>query len=141
MDQRISLVTLGVDDLSRAIDFYAALGWRPHARSVPGEVAFFQAGGSALALWGRAALAADAGIDHDAGGWGGVVLAHNVAAPAEVDDLLHTAASAGGTVVRPGAATSWGGYSGLFRDPDGHAWEVAVNPDWRLTADGSIDLG
>lgn len=141
MEQRVSLITLGVDDLPRAIGFYEALGWRAHARSVPGEVAFFQAGGSVLALWGRAALVADTGIEHDGGGWGGMVLAHNVSAPAEVDDILRAAEAAGGTVTRRGSATSWGGYSGLFCDTDGHAWEVAVNPDWRLDADGSVDLG
>ena len=140
MDQRVSLITLGVADLERATAFYGALGWTPHARSVPGEVAFFQAGALVVALWSRAALASDTGVV-DGGGWGGVTLAHNVATTAEVDAILEVADRAGGVVTRAGAPTDWGGYSGVFRDPDGHAWEVAVNPEWVLGADGAVLLG
>lgn len=140
MQQRVSLITLGVADLARSIAFYRELGWEPHAGSVDGEVAFYQAGGLVVALWSRASLAADSGvIDH--GGWGGVTLAHNVALPGEVDDLLTAAVKAGGRLAREAAATDWGGYSGVFVDPDGHPWEVAVNPGWRIAEDGSIDLG
>jgi len=139
MRQRLSLVTLGVADLHRAIAFYRALGWEPHSRSVPGEVAFYQAGGMVVALWSRTALAADSGVA-DPGGWGGVTLAHNVEDAGEVDGILRAAEDAGGTVTRAAGPTEWGGYSGVFTDPDGHAWEIAVNPGWPLQADGSIVL-
>lgn len=140
MQQRISLITLGVADLERAVAFYRALGWELHEASVPGEVAFYQAGGMALALWSRAALAEDSRVT-DGGRWGGVTLAHNVAEPAEVDAVLRAARDAGGVIGRDGAPTAWGGYSGVFLDPDGHPWEVAVNPAWPLAADGSVRLG
>jgi len=138
VEQRVSLVTLGVGDLGRARAFYEALGWTTGA--APGdEVVFFQAGGMVVALWGRAELAEDSGVE-DAGGWGGVTLAHNVRSPAEVDAVLAEAAAAGATVTKPGAETFWGGYSGAFTDPDGHAWEVAHNPHWTLADDGSVSL-
>ena len=138
MDQRVSLVTLGVADVQRARAFYEALGWRA-ARIEADDVVFFQAGGMVLALWGRAALAADAGIP-DPGGFGGIGLAHNVGSPAEVDAVLEEARVAGATVTRPGEATFWGGYSGAFTDLDGHPWEVAHNPSWTLEADGSVRI-
>ena len=137
MEQRISLITLGVADLRRAMDFYAALGWE--GSSPDDDVAFFQAGGMVLALWDRAKLAADSGVT-DSPGWGGVTLAHNVRSPAEVDAVIEQAAAAGGTVARPGAKTFWGGYSGAFHDPDGHPWEVAHNPTWTIADDGSVRL-
>ena len=138
MEQRLSLVTLGVADLARAKAFYEALGWS--GQSPSDDVVFFQAGGMVVALWGRGQLAEDSVTD-DAGGWGGITLAHNVGSPEEVDAVLAEAERAGGTVARPGAATSWGGYSGVFHDPDGHPWEVAHNPFWTLAEDGSISLG
>ncbi len=138
MEQRVSLVTLGVRDLARARAFYETLGWRTNA--APGdEVVFFQAGGMIIALWGRAELAEDSGVE-DSGGWGGITLAHNVRSPAEVDAVIAEAEAAGATVTRPGAATFWGGYSGAFTDSDGHAWEVAHNPHWTLAKDGSVSL-
>ena len=100
---------------------------------------FFQAGGMIVALWGREELAADSTVE-DGGGWGGVTVAHNVASAAEVDAVLEEAAAAGGTIGRAGAPTSWGGYSGIFIDPEGHPWEVAHNPYWSLAEDGSIYL-
>ena len=137
MEQRLSLVTLGVADLGRAKAFYEALGW---SGSSPSEgVVFFQAGGMVVALWGREQLAEDS-VAEDAGGWGGITLAHNVRSPEEVDAVLAEAGRAGGTVARAGAATFWGGYSGVFHDPDGHPWEVAHNPFWTLAEDGSISL-
>lgn len=139
MEPRISLITLGVDDLARSITFYRAMGWTPHPSSVDGEVAFFQSGGMVLALWSRAALAADSGVV-DAGGWGGVTLAHNVDARDDVDEILSVAEAAGARVARTGAPTEWGGYSGVFVGPDGHPWEVAVNPAWPIGEDGSITL-
>ncbi|MEX0151796.1 VOC family protein [Microbacterium sp. LMI1-1-1.1] len=140
MDQRVTLVTLGVANLERAIAFYGALGWRAHSSSVAGEVAFFDAGGMVVALWDRAALAADSGVA-DAGGWGGITLAHNVGDAAQVDRILAQAESAGARLARAGAETPWGGYSGVFVDPDGHPWEVAVNPGWPLDAQSRPVLG
>ena len=138
MEQRISLITLGVADLRRAMDFYAAMGW--DGSSPDDDVAFFQAAGMVFALWGRAKLAADSGTQDD-GGWGGITLAHNVRSPAEVDAVLEQARAAGGDVVRPGAETFWGGYSGVFHDPDGHVWEVAHNPRWTIADDGTVSIG
>ncbi len=133
MDQRLSLVTLGVADLDHARQFYEALGWRPTGPTT--DVVFFQAGGMVLGLWGRGELARDTLVD-DAGGWGGITLAHNVGSPEAVDALLAEVGEAGGTVRRSGAPTEWGGYSGLFSDLDGHCWEVAHNPFWTVTDDG-----
>jgi uncharacterized protein len=138
MEQRVSLITLGVADLARARRFYEGLGWVTNA-GPDDDVVFFQAGGMIVALWGRAQLAADSGVE-DAGGWGGITLAHNVRSPDEVDAVLSEARSAGGTIVRPGDETFWGGYSGVFVDPDGHPWEVAHNPHWALGEDGSVFL-
>ena len=141
MQQRLSLVTLGVADLARARRFYGrGLGWRESGASTA-EVAFYDAGGVALALFSRAALAADAGVSGAGTGFGGVALAHNVRSPAEADAVLEEARAAGGTITRPGGATFWGGYSGAFTDPDGHPWEVAHNPFWTLADDGSIRIG
>ncbi len=137
MDQRLSCLTLGVADLGRAVAFYEALGWRG---VVQDDVAFFQVGGFVLGLWSRTALAQDSGVV-DAGGWGGVTLAYNTREPAEVDAVLALAAAAGGTVARAAGETFWGGYSGVFVDPDGHPWEVAHNPFWRVTDDGRTLLG
>ncbi|MGB2953540.1 MAG: VOC family protein [Gaiellaceae bacterium] len=138
MDQRVSLVTLGVADVGRARRFYESLGWQSGAEP-DAEVVFFQAGGMIVALWSRAELAADSGVE-DRGGFGGVTLAHNVGSPADVDRVLEQAANAGAEIARPGAATFWGGYSGVFVDPDGHPWEVAHNPGWTLGDDGSVRL-
>jgi catechol 2,3-dioxygenase-like lactoylglutathione lyase family enzyme len=138
VEQRVSLVTLGVGDLSRARAFYEALGWRTGA-APDDDVVFFQTGGMIVALWGRDELAADSGVD-DTGGWGGVTLAHNVRSPAEVDRVLAEAEGAGATIPRRGAETFWGGYSGVFVDPDGHPWEVAHNPHWTIRDDGSVEL-
>jgi catechol 2,3-dioxygenase-like lactoylglutathione lyase family enzyme len=137
VEQRVSLITLGVADLARAKAFYEALGW---CGSQPADdVVFFQAGGLVLGLWGRAQLAEDSAVD-DTGGWGGITSAHNVRSSAEVDAVLAEAERAGGTIARAGAPTFWGGYSGVFHDPDGHPWEVAHNPFWTIRDDGSIDL-
>ncbi len=129
MEQRISLVTLGVRDLQRARKFYEALGWSG-AQQPDDEVAFYQAGGIVFGLW--AAL----------GGHGapGVELAHNVRSPEEVDVLLADAERAGGTIIRSAARADWGGDTGAFSDPDGYVWEVAHNPGWTLADDGSVRL-
>ena len=138
MEQRVSLITLGVADVSRSRVFYEALGWTTSAKP-DSDVVFFQAGGMVVALWSRAQLAGDTAVE-DRGGWGGIALAHNVRSPAEVDAVLAEAQAAGATIARPGAETFWGGYSGVFVDPDGHPWEVAHNPHWTLADDGSIRL-
>jgi catechol 2,3-dioxygenase-like lactoylglutathione lyase family enzyme len=136
MEQRISVLTLGVRDLEVARRFYQALGWRPHPSSEGTDVVFFQVGGIVVGLWGRDQLAEDSCVP-DAGGWGGVTLACNVADPATVDAVLARAETAGARIGRPGAPTFWGGYSGVFVDPDGHPWEVAHNPGWTITAEGA----
>ena len=138
MEQRVSLVTLGVTDLGRARAFYERLGWSTAAEP-DAEIVFFQAGGMIVALWDRAELARDSGVE-DRGGFGGITLAHNVASPVAVDTVLEEARAAGATVTRAPEATFWGGYSGIFTDPDGHAWEVAHNPFWTLRDDGSVEL-
>ncbi len=138
MEPRVSLVTLGVSDVYRARIFYELLGWATTAKSED-DVVFFQAGGMVVALWDRAKLAEDSGVV-DSGGWGGITLAHNVRSPEEVDAVLAKVREAGGTIHREGAETFWGGYSGVFSDPDGHPWEVAYNPGWKLDADGSVEL-
>ena len=139
MEQRLSLVTLGVADLERAVAFYAALGWEPGNDVAAQDVAFFQGPGMIVALWHRDELAADSAVA-DGGGWGGITLAHNVRSPEEVDAVLAEAERAGATIGRTGAATEWGGYSGVFIDPDGHPWEVAHNPFWTIGEDGGISL-
>jgi predicted lactoylglutathione lyase len=139
MEQRVSLITLGVADLVRARAFYEALGWTTGAAPAD-DVVFFQAGGMVVALWSRAELAGDSGVE-DGGGWGGVTLAYNVRSPAEVDAVIDEARRAGARIAREGAATFWGGYSGVFVDPDGHPWEVAHNPHWTVNDDGTVSLG
>ena len=130
MEQRISLVTLGVDDLARARAFYEALGWAG-AEQPDDEVCFFQAAGMVFGLW--TAL----------GGHGapGIELAHNVRSPEEVDAVLAEAERAGGMIRRPATVMDWGGTSGAFADPDGYVWEIAHNPGWTVNADGTVDIG
>jgi predicted lactoylglutathione lyase len=138
MDQRISLVTLGVTDVSRARQFYEQLGWQGQEVE---ETVFFQTGGMAIVLWGADKLAADAGIGDRAGdGFRGMALAQNVRSTAEVDEVIATAERAGATVTSSPADTFYGGYAGYFTDPDGHAWEIAYNPGFELTDDGSLIL-
>jgi len=137
----MSLITIGVADVSRAQRFYEALGWKMDG-GVDNEddhVVFFQAAGIIVALWDRAKLAEDSCVD-DNGGWGGVTLAYNVNSPEEADAVLEEARAAGGDVPRPGAKTFWDGYSGIFTDPDGHPWEVAHNPRWTVHEDGRTTL-
>lgn len=138
MDQRLSLITLGVRDLARARRFYEALGWKSGAAPAD-DVVFFQANCMIVALWGRDQLEEDTAVE-DGGGWGGVTLAYNARSPAEVDSVLAEAEAAGATIARPGTETFWGGYSGVFVDPEGHPWEVAHNPSWSIAEDGSVRL-
>jgi catechol 2,3-dioxygenase-like lactoylglutathione lyase family enzyme len=138
MEQRLSLITLGVRDLPRARAFYESLGWRSDAGPAD-DVVFFPAGGMVVALWDRARLAEDSAVD-DGGGWGGVTLAYNTRSSAEVDAVITEARRAGATIGREPGPTFWGGYSGVFLDPDGHPWEVAHNPGWSIDERGSVSL-
>ncbi|HEY8466921.1 MAG TPA: VOC family protein [Solirubrobacterales bacterium] len=138
MEQRLSLITLGVADVERSRAFYEALGWRGH--SPDGEVVFFQAGGMVVALWDRGKLAADSGVE-DAGGSGGFALAYNVRSPEEVDAVIEEARAAGARITREPGKAFWGGYTAAFTDPDGHPWEIAYNPGWTITDDGRTLLG
>jgi predicted lactoylglutathione lyase len=138
VEQRLSLVTLGVRDLARARAFYEALGWKSGAAPAD-DVVFFQAGCMIVALWGRDQLEDDTGVE-DSDGWGGLTLAYNARSPQEVDEVIAEAERAGAHIPRHGAETFWGGYSGVFVDPEGHPWEVAHNPNWTIGADGSVHL-
>ena len=138
MEQRLSLVTLGVRDLARARRFYEAMGWRTGA-APDDDVVFFQAGGMIVALWDRAELARDSAVE-DGDGWGGVTLAYNVSSPEEVDAVIDEAQAAGARIGRQPGQTFWGGYSGVFVDPEGHPWEIAHNPHWTVGPDGSTTL-
>jgi uncharacterized protein len=140
MEQRLSLITLGVADLERSRRFYEdGLGWR-RGNDHP-EVVFYQLGGMVLALWSRDALARDAHLPDAGSGFGGIALAYNARTREEVDAVLTEAAAAGANILKSAEDAFWGGYSGYFADPDGHAWEVAWNPDWTLAEDGSVRLG
>ena len=139
MEQRISLITLGVTDLARARTFYDALGWRGQEVE---ETVFYQTGGVAVVLWGREKLAHDAGMAevHPDHGFGGVTIAHNVRSAAEVDEVMAAALGAGATATKAPGETFYGGYAGYFADPDGHLWEIAFNPGFPLAADGSLRI-
>jgi catechol 2,3-dioxygenase-like lactoylglutathione lyase family enzyme len=136
VEQRLSLITLGVTDMPRARAFYEALGWR--GTTPDNDVFFYQLNGFIFALWDRGKLAADTVVT-DQGGWGGITLAHNVRTRQEVDSVLAEAQAAGGTILRHGAETFWGGYSGVFADPEGHPWEVAHGA-FTITDDGDTVL-
>jgi predicted lactoylglutathione lyase len=136
--QSVSLITFGVADYQRAKAFYEALGWSV-ALDIE-ETAFLQANGVALVLWGRDKLAADMGIADDGASWSGIALAHNVGSTEEVDAVIEEARANGATVTREPSETFYGGYAGAFRDLDGHAWEIAHNPGFGLTDDGSVIL-
>lgn len=139
MEQRLSLVTLGVADLARARRFYEeGLGWR--RGNAEDGVAFYQMPGAILALWSRPDLAEDAGVADSGAQFSGVTLAYNARSRQEVDVVLAEAVAAGATLTKPAHETVWGGYSGYFADPDGHLWEVAHNPFWTIADDGAIRL-
>jgi catechol 2,3-dioxygenase-like lactoylglutathione lyase family enzyme len=135
MEQRMSLVTLGVNDLARARRFYEeGLGW--HRDGGADDVAFYQTGGFIMALWGRSQLADDAAVEDKRPGFDGLALAYCARTKKDVDAVLAQAKAAGGRITVPARDTFWGGYSGYFADPDGHLWEIAWNPGWTLTDDG-----
>jgi predicted lactoylglutathione lyase len=138
MEQRVSLITLGVTDLDRAKKFYEALGWTSGAK-LADDVVFFQAGGMVVSLWGRDQLAADSAVEVGSG-WGGIALAYNTRSEKDVDDVIEEARAAGATIGREPGETFYGGYSGVFIDPDGYPWEVAHNPTWTIEDDGSVTL-
>ena len=138
MEPRISLVTLGVSDHARAKTFYEALGWQC-ALDVE-ETAFFPATGVVLVLWARDKLAGDTGVEDDGARWGGITLAHNVRSREEVHRVIEVARTNGAEITREPAETFYGGYAGVFRDLDGHAWEIAHNPGFGLDEQGSIVL-
>ena len=139
MEQRMSIVTLGVVDLKRSTEFYESLGWQRSMAKAEGVV-FFQAGGMALALFPRQELARDANIADDGQGFGGISLAYNARNREEVDSVLAEAEAAGATLRKPAQGASWGGYSGYFSDPEGFLWEVAWNPFFPIAEDGSIRI-
>ncbi len=138
MEQRVSLVTLGVADLDRSCRFYEALGWK--RGNTDEGVAFFQIPGAVFALWPRAALAADARVTDSGASFGGIALAYNARSKADVDAVLAEAKAAGAALLKPAEEVFWGGYSGYFADPDGHPWEVAWNPGWSLDEQGRVSL-
>ena len=138
MQQRVSLITLGVADYEAAKAFYAALGWVP-ALDIE-ETAFFEAGRVILTLWGREKLAPDLGVADDGAQFGGIGLAHNVRSREEVHEVIELARANGAQISREPAETFYGGYAGVFRDLDGHAWEIAHNPGFGLDDDGKIVL-
>jgi predicted lactoylglutathione lyase len=138
VQQSISLVTLGVADPARAKAFYEALGWS--AAWEVQETTFFRANGVILVLWSREKLAADTGILDTGDGWSGIALAHNVRSRGEVRDVIDLARKNGAEIAREPAETFYGGYAGVFRDLDGHAWEIAHNPGFGLNDDGSVSL-
>ena len=139
MEQRLSLVTLGVTDLERSRAFYERLGWKRAMRYASGVV-FFQLGGMALSLYPVKDLAADAAVASEGSGFRRIALAYNARTPEEVNTVLAEAANAGATIPKPAQDAVWGGYSGYFADPDGFLWEVAWNPGFAMAADGSIRL-
>jgi catechol 2,3-dioxygenase-like lactoylglutathione lyase family enzyme len=139
MEPRISLVTLGVSDVGRSRRFYEALGWKASGASVEGTV-FFQLGGMVLSLFGRDALAEDAGLSSHGSGFGGITLAQNVSSEEAVDQLLAEAERAGARILKPAQRAFWGGYTGYFADPDGHPWEIAWNPGFTLEPNGRLRL-
>jgi uncharacterized protein len=138
VEQRLTAVTLGVRDLARARKFYEAIGWATRAGE-DDDVVFFQVGGMIVALWGRDQLAEDSEVT-DSGGWGGVTLAYNTSSDEEVDAVIEEARKAGATIAREPGKAFWGGHTAIFIDPEGHPWEVAHNPRWKIADDGSVKL-
>ena len=136
--QRVTLVTLGVADLDRSRAFYEAWGWVP--AQVADEIVFFQGNGLVIALFGVRDLAADQGRPHAALGTGAMSLAQNYGTVAEVDERFRAALAAGARMLKRPQSTDWGGYSGYVEDPDGHVWELAMNPFWTLDEWGSTDM-
>ncbi len=140
MRQKLNLITLGVDDFERSVAFYEnGLGWKRSVKSMPG-LALFQLGGIVLALHPRHELAEDTTLPYEPSTFAGMTLSHNTRSENEVDEVLKQVELLGGTIVKPGQKVYWGGYSGYFKDPDGHLFEVAYNPFWEMDAEGNLVL-
>jgi catechol 2,3-dioxygenase-like lactoylglutathione lyase family enzyme len=139
MEQRLNIITLGVADLTRSRQFYERLGWRASSASNK-SIVFFQAGATALALYPCAELAKDAHLPAEGSGFGGITIAYNARTRNEVDAVLAEARAAGAKILKPAEEAFWGGYSGYFADPDGHPWEVAWTPGFKIETDGSLRL-
>ena len=140
MPAHVSLITLAVADVAKATAFYEQLGFVLSEAASQAEVSFFQAGPLVLALWGRKDQIEDADAGEIWTGNGGIVAAQNVGSEAEVDAMMARAEAAGARILKPATKTFWGGYNGYFADPDGHVWEIAHNPFWKLDADGRVTL-
>ena len=140
MRQKLNLITLGVKDFNRALDFYEnGLGWKKSSASVE-ELAVFPLGGIVLALHPRSALADDATVDPSGNGFSGITLSYNAQSEKEVDEVLAKVKSLGATIIKPAQKVYWGGYSGYFKDLDGHLFEVAYNPFWELDKNDNLNL-
>ena len=137
--QRVTLITLGVNHLIKSREFYRTLGWKESGQSQK-NVAFFQINGMVLGLFGMDSLAEDQGRKGKSLGTGAIALAQNFASPKQVDEAFNKALECGATKLKKPQNVFWGGYSGYYADPDGHAWEVAYNPFWPLEEDGSLRL-
>jgi predicted lactoylglutathione lyase len=140
MSPYVSLITLGVADIAKATAFYERLGFVLSKEASEASVSFFKAGGIVLAIWSRESQKEDANANDLWTGNGGIVVAQNVASESEVDEMMAKAEAAGARILKPASKTFWGGYNGYFADPDGHVWEVAHNPFWRLDENGRVDL-
>jgi len=140
VEQRFTLVSLGVRDLDRAAKFYEeGLGWTRSSESND-SIVFFKMGGVLLGLYSWDGLAEDAKMSPEGSGFAGITIAHNARSKEEVDNILDTARAAGAKIQKPAEEVFWGGYSGYFADPDGHLWEVAFNPFWPLDDEGRPQL-
>lgn len=139
LDRRISLITLGVEDVARSTAFYEKLGWTK-AEASQDAITFIQLKGTTLALFARQSLAEDAHVENSVPGFSGIALAHNVTSERGVDAVYKFALSCGATPVKEPEKVFWGGYSGYFADPDGHLWEVAYNPFVKMDAEGHLIL-
>lgn len=140
MRQKFSIITLGVNDFQRALDFYEkGLGWKKSSAGNE-NIAFFPLGGMVLALYPREMLAEDATVNHDGSGFSGITIAYNATSEAEVDDVLKLVAQLGATIIKPAQKVFWGGYSGYFKDLDGHLFEVAYNPFLEMDTKGNLQL-
>ncbi len=139
MEQRLSIISLGVSDMVKSRSFYEKLGWKASAENSNDKITFFQLGGIILGLYGLDALAEEA-RQPVSPGFDGITIAHNARSKSEVDLLLAEAEAAGAQILNPAKDVFWGGYSGYFADPDGHAWEIAWNPFFPIADDGSISM-
>jgi catechol 2,3-dioxygenase-like lactoylglutathione lyase family enzyme len=140
MRQKLNLITLGVSDFQKSVDFYEkGLGWQKSSASVE-ELAVFPLGGMVLALHPRTALAEDATVSPEGSGFSGLTISYNARSEKEVDEVLEKVSGIGATIIKPAQKVYWGGYSGYFKDPDGHLFEVAYNPFWELDENDNIKL-